>query len=46
MSDEPVRRARALPTRPDESVSSIARLPGISRTTLYKYLPELTANGA
>ncbi|MER7453606.1 helix-turn-helix domain-containing protein [Nocardia beijingensis] len=29
--------------QPDESVSSIARLLGISRTTLYKYLPELTA---
>ncbi|MFG3618920.1 recombinase family protein [Nocardia sp. NPDC047654] len=42
MSDEQVRQARALLTRPDESVSSIARLLGISRTTLYKYLPELT----
>ncbi|WP_280425068.1 helix-turn-helix domain-containing protein [Nocardia carnea] len=38
----PIRQARALLTRPDESVSSIARLLGISRTTLYKYLPELT----
>jgi transposase-like protein len=43
MSEEQIRQARALQTRPDESVSSIARLLGISRTTLYKYLPELTA---
>lgn len=28
-------------TRPDESVSSIARLLGVSRTTLYKHVPEL-----
>ncbi|MFI9534140.1 recombinase family protein [Nocardia fusca] len=43
MSDEQVRQARALLTRPDESVSSIARLLGVSRTTLYKYLPEVGA---
>ncbi|MEV3963394.1 IS3 family transposase [Nocardia sp. NPDC050193] len=43
MTEEQVRQTRALLTRPDESVSSIARLLGISRTTLYKYLPELTA---
>ncbi|WP_406272990.1 helix-turn-helix domain-containing protein [Nocardia sp. NBC_00881] len=42
MTGEQVRQARALLTRPDESVSSIARLLGISRTTLYKYLPEPT----
>jgi transposase-like protein len=42
MSEEQIRQARALLTRPDESVSSIARLLGISRTTLYKYVPELT----
>ncbi|MET8800729.1 helix-turn-helix domain-containing protein [Nocardia sp. NPDC004568] len=41
MSEEQIRQARALLTRPDESVSSIARLLGVSRTTLYKYLPEL-----
>ncbi|WP_281004630.1 hypothetical protein [Nocardia testacea] len=29
-------------TRPDESVSSIARLLGVSRTTQYKYMRELT----
>ncbi|WP_406277062.1 helix-turn-helix domain-containing protein [Nocardia sp. NBC_00881] len=42
ISDEQVCQARALLTRPDESVSSIARLLGVSRTTLYKYVPELT----
>lgn len=41
MTAEQVRQARALLTRPDESVSSIARLFGVSRTTLYKYVPEL-----
>ncbi len=41
MTVEQVRQARALLTRPDESVSSIARLFGVSRTTLYKYVPEL-----
>ncbi|MGW1739375.1 helix-turn-helix domain-containing protein [Nocardia sp. NPDC001965] len=42
MSEEQIRQARALLTRPDESVSSIARLLGVSRTTLYKYIPEST----
>lgn len=42
MTEEQIRRARALLTRPDESVSSIARLLWVSRTTLYKYMPELT----
>ncbi|MGA6208582.1 recombinase family protein [Nocardia testacea] len=41
MSEEQVRQDRVLLTRPDESVSSIARLLGIS---LYKYIPELTAS--
>ncbi|WP_245551273.1 helix-turn-helix domain-containing protein [Nocardia paucivorans] len=44
MSDEQIRQARALLTRLDESVSSIARLLGVSRTTLYKYLPEFTGS--
>jgi DNA invertase Pin-like site-specific DNA recombinase len=43
MSEEQIRQARTLLTRPDESVSSIARLLGVSRTTLYKYVPELTS---
>lgn len=45
MTEEQIRQARALLTRPDESVSSIARLLGISRTTLYKYVPDLTTDG-
>ncbi|WP_433714972.1 helix-turn-helix domain-containing protein [Nocardia sp. CA-084685] len=42
MTDEQIRKARALLTRPDESVSSIARLLGVSRSTIYKYVPEIT----
>ncbi|WP_433463540.1 helix-turn-helix domain-containing protein [Spirillospora sp. CA-128828] len=40
LTPDRVRQARALLTRPDESVSSIARLLGVSRSTLYKYVPE------
>jgi transposase-like protein len=29
-------------SQPDETVSSIARLLGVSRSTIYKYVPELT----
>ncbi|MEU1993208.1 hypothetical protein ABZ511_02065 [Nocardia gamkensis] len=36
--DEQVRRARAPRTRPDESVSSITRLLGVSRMRWYKYV--------
>lgn len=42
MNAEQIRQARTMLTRPEESVSSIARLLGVSRSTLYKYLPELT----
>lgn len=41
MNAEQIRQARAMLTRPDESVSSIARLLGVSRSTLYKYVPEI-----
>jgi DNA invertase Pin-like site-specific DNA recombinase len=41
LTPEQVRQARALLTRPDESVASIARLLNISRSTLYKYVPEI-----
>jgi len=41
MNDEQVRQARALLARPDESVASIARLLGVSRSTIYKHVPEL-----
>ncbi|WP_280212192.1 recombinase family protein [Nocardia cyriacigeorgica] len=41
MNAEQIRQARAMLTRPDESVSSIARLLGVSRSTLYKHVPEI-----
>ncbi|MFC4048399.1 recombinase family protein [Actinomadura syzygii] len=41
LTPEQIRQARALLTRPDESVSSIARLLGVSRSTLYNHIPEL-----
>ncbi|WP_419150852.1 hypothetical protein [Nocardia vinacea] len=28
-------------TQPEETVSSVARLPRVSRSTIYKYVPEL-----
>ncbi|MFF0637560.1 helix-turn-helix domain-containing protein [Nocardia sp. NPDC004151] len=45
MNAEQIRQARAMLARPDESVSCIARLLGVSRSTLYKYVPELTQGG-
>lgn len=45
MNAEQIRQARAMLTRPEESVSSIARLLGVSRSTLYKHLPELGSGG-
>ena len=36
-----IRQARDLLTLPGNSISSIARLLGVSRSTIYKYLPEL-----
>jgi transposase-like protein len=41
MTAEQIRQARDLLTLPGNSVSSIARLLGVSRSTIYKYLPEL-----
>ena len=38
-----IRHARDLLTRPDNTVSSIARLLGLSRATIYKYVPQLPA---
>jgi predicted transcriptional regulator len=43
MTAEQVRHARDLLTRPDSTVSSIARLLGVSCATIYKYIPEATA---
>lgn len=43
MTPEQIRHARALLTQPDATVSSIARLLGVSRATVYKYVPEAKA---
>lgn len=45
LSPEQVQHARAALTRPEQSVTAIARLLGVSRTTLYKAVPELAAGG-
>ncbi|GAA1452865.1 recombinase family protein [Nocardiopsis tropica] len=42
MTPEQIRHARDLLSRPDNSVASIARLLGVSRSTLYKHVPELS----
>jgi transposase-like protein len=36
-----IRHARAPLAQPDATIASIARLLGASRSTLYKYIPEL-----
>ncbi|WP_262391815.1 recombinase family protein [Nocardiopsis sp. CNR-923] len=41
LTPEQVRHARNLLARPENSVASIARLLGVSRSTLYKHVPEL-----
>ncbi|MDJ0462578.1 recombinase family protein [Streptomyces sp. H27-C3] len=41
MTPEQVRHARDLLTRPENTVTSIAKLLGVSRNTIYNYLPEL-----
>lgn len=46
MTPEQVRHARALLAEPDTTVASIARLLGVSRSTIYKYVPELSTNRA
>ncbi|MGI3199791.1 recombinase family protein [Streptomyces sp. GLT-R25] len=43
MTEEQIRHARALLAQPDNTITSIAKLLGVSRTTLYKYVPELAA---
>ena len=42
---EQVAHARDLLARPENTVASIARLLGVSRTTLYTHVPELKAGG-
>lgn len=46
MTPEKVRQARSLLAEPDNTVASIARLLGVSRSTLYKYVPELGAGSS
>ncbi|MEU1377780.1 hypothetical protein ABZ442_29635 [Streptomyces triculaminicus] len=41
MTVEQIRHARNLPTRPESTVTSIAKLFGVSRDTIHKYVPEL-----
>ncbi|MFE7161443.1 helix-turn-helix domain-containing protein [Streptomyces sp. NPDC057636] len=38
-----MRHARGLLTDSENTITSIVKLLGVSRTTLYKYVPELTA---
>lgn len=46
MTEEQIRHARAMLADPDASISSIAKLLGVSRMTIYKYVPELAAGRA
>lgn len=46
MTEEQIRHARAMLTDPEASISSIAKLLGVSRMTIYKYVPELKAGRA
>ncbi|MFE0156545.1 helix-turn-helix domain-containing protein [Nonomuraea sp. NPDC059007] len=41
MTPEQVRHAHALLAQPDATIASIARLLGVSRSAIYKYVPEL-----
>lgn len=41
LTPEQIAYARDLLSRPDNSVASIARLLGVSRSTIYKHVPEL-----
>ena len=43
MTPEQIRHARDLLSRPENTVASIARLLGVSRNTIYKYLPEISS---
>ena len=42
MTAEQIRHARDRLTRPDNTVSCIARLLSVSRATICKYVPEVT----
>ncbi|MET9909659.1 recombinase family protein [Streptomyces sp. NPDC006476] len=46
MTEEQIRHARAMLADPEASITSIAKLLGVSRMTIYKYVPELSAGRA
>jgi DNA invertase Pin-like site-specific DNA recombinase len=43
MTEEQILHARSMLANPEASITSIAKLLNVSRTTLYKYVPELRA---
>lgn len=45
LTPQQIRYARALLSQPDTTVSSIAELLDVSRSTIYKYVPELAGGG-
>jgi hypothetical protein len=46
LTAEQLREVRALLLRPDHTVSSVARTIGVSRSTIYKYLPDIAQSDA
>ncbi|MFI8861349.1 recombinase family protein [Streptomyces prasinus] len=46
MTEEQIRHARDLLTRPENTVTSIAKLLAVSRNTIYTYVPELKGGRA
>ncbi|WP_333742715.1 recombinase family protein [Streptomyces ardesiacus] len=46
MTEEQILHARSMLANPEASISSIAKLLGVSRTTIYKYVPELATGRA
>ncbi|WP_078662739.1 helix-turn-helix domain-containing protein [Streptomyces bicolor] len=46
MTPEQIQHARDLLSRPRNTVSSIAKLLGVSRNTIYKYVPGLKGGHA
>lgn len=46
LTPEKVHQARTMLARPENSVASIARMLGVSRSTLYKHVPELGGRAA
>jgi DNA invertase Pin-like site-specific DNA recombinase len=46
LTPQQLREVRALLLRPDHTISSIARTLGVSRSTIYKYLPDIPRTAA